>query len=108
MVSAWPMLQYDQTDLAGLYHANVAEPPLAVKFATQADPAESSLDELSPAQISTLRTVANVLAWTPNLSLRGMVEKDRSGFEFWLPIAILALLLAAVETFLGQWFSRSK
>jgi hypothetical protein len=37
-----------------------------------------------------------------------MVEKGRTGVEFWLPILILCLLLAAVETFLGQWFSRSK
>jgi hypothetical protein len=108
MVNAWPMLQFDQTDLAGVYDVNVADPPLALKFAAQPDPAESSLDELSPAQISTLKGVANVHDWSPEFSLKGLVEKDRSGLEFWLPIVIAALLVAAAETFLGQWFSRSK
>ncbi len=108
MVNSWPMLQYDQTDLAGVYEVNVADPPLALKFAAHANPAESSLDELSPAQIGTLRNAANVIAWTPDLSLRGVVERDRSGLEFWLPIVLVVLLLAVVETFLGQLFSQPK
>jgi hypothetical protein len=108
LVDAWPMLEHDQTDLAGVYEVSVVEPPLTLKFAAQADPSESSMDELSPAQISTLKDVANVLSWTPNFSLKGQVERERTGLEFWLPIVVLCLLLAAVETFLGQWFSRSK
>jgi hypothetical protein len=40
--------------------------------------------------------------------LRGIVERDRSGLEFWLPIVLLVLLLAVVETFLGQLFSQPK
>jgi len=66
------------------------------------------MDELSPSQLSTLKGVMSVTPWTANLSLRGMVEKDRTGLEFWLPVAVLALLIALVETFLGQWFSRSR
>jgi len=108
LVNGWPLLQYEQTDLAGVYDVNIADPPMNLKFAAQADASESSMDELSPAQLSTLKMVANVINWTPNLSLRGLVEKDRSGVEFWLPIVIIVLLLAALETFLGQWFSRAK
>ncbi len=108
MGGGWPLLQYDHTDLSGIYEASVVDPPLALKFAAQPDPGESSMDELSQAQIKTLKDVANVIPWTPNLSLRGMVEKDRSGLEFWLPIVIAALLVGVVETFLAQWFSRSK
>ncbi len=108
MVSDWPMMHYEQTDFAGVYDVNVVEPPLALKFAAQPEPAESSLEELSPAQITSLKTVANVIAWAPNVSLRNMVEKDRTGLEFWLPIVVAALLVAGLETFLGQWFSRSK
>jgi Aerotolerance regulator N-terminal/von Willebrand factor type A domain/CARDB len=104
----WPALHYDHTELAGVYEASVVDPPLTLRFAAQADPAESSLDEISPAQLSTLKNVATVIDWTPHLSLRNLVEKERSGIEFWLPIVIAALLLAAAETFLGQWFSRSK
>ncbi len=108
LVNGVPLLQYEQTDLAGVYDVNVADPPLALKFAAQPDASESSMEELSPAQINTLQSVANVLNWSPNFSLKGLVEKDRSGIEFWLPIVVLVLLLAALETFLGQWFSRAK
>ena len=108
LVNGWPLLQYEQTDLAGVYDVKIADPPLNLKFAAQPDSSESSLEELSPAQLSVLKNVANVITWTPSLSLRGMVEKDRSGIEFWLPILVVVLLLAAVETFLGQWFSRAK
>ena len=96
------------TDLAGLYDAKIADPTLTMKFAAQSDPGESSLDELSPAQLKTLKDVANVVVWTPNMSLKSLAEKGRTGLEFWLPIIIACLALAGVETFLGQWFSRSK
>ena len=86
----------------------MGEPPLKLRFAAHADPAESSLDELSPAQLGTLRDVANVLNWSPGLSLRNLVEKGRTGVEFWLPLLVFCLVLAGLETFLAQWFSRSK
>jgi len=108
MSGGQPVVQFEQTDLAGLYDAKIADPALALKFAVQSDPGESSLDELSPAQLATLKDVASVIAWTPNLSLKGLAEKSRTGLEFWLPIIIACLALAGVETFLGQWFSRSK
>ena len=108
MVNGWPAVQYDQTDFAGAFDVSVADPPLSLKFATQPDSAESSLEELSPAQLTTLKDVARVIPWTPNISLKGYAEKERSGLEFWLPIVVLVLVLAGVETFLGQWFSRSK
>lgn len=108
MVNQAALLQYDQTDFAGVYDVSVTDPPLALKFAAQAAAAESSLEALSEAQLKTLREVAQVVSWVPNLSLKNLVEKDRSGLEFWLPVALLALLVAAAETFLGQWFSRSK
>ena len=106
--NGWPTLQFEKTDVAGLYDAKLGDPGLAIKFAAQSDPGESSLDELSPAQLTTLRDVANIVPWSPNLSLRGLVEKGRTGVEFWLPIILACLALAGVETFLGQWFSRSK
>ena len=108
LVENWPVIQYAQTDWAGIYEATVSDPQLKLKFAAQADAAESGMEELSPAQLQTIRGVAQVINWAPNLSLRNLVEKERSGMEFWLPIALLALLVAAVETFLGQLFSRSK
>jgi hypothetical protein len=108
MANGWPTLQFEQTDLAGLYDAKLGDSAVSFKFAAQADPGESSLDELSPAQLGTVKEVANVVTWTPSLSLKGLVEKGRTGLEFWLPILMACLALAAVETLLGQWFSRSK
>jgi hypothetical protein len=103
-----PVLQYSQTDFAGVYEAAVLDPPLNLKFAAHANAAESSMDELSPAQLNTIRSVAQVVNWTPNLDLKGLVQKERTGLEFWLPLAILALLVAGAETFLAQLFSREK
>ena len=108
LVNGWPTVQFEHTELAGVYDAKVGEAGAVLKFAAQPDASESSLDELSPAQLATLKNVANVVPWTPNLSLRGMMERGRTGMEFWVPILLACLAIAAVETFLGQWFSRSK
>jgi hypothetical protein len=103
-----PMLQYSQTDHAGVYEAAVIDPPLTVKFAAQANSAESSMDELSLAQLNTIKSAAQVVQWVSNMDLKGLVQKDRTGLEFWLPIAVLALIVAGTETFLAQLFSREK
>jgi len=103
-----PMLQYDITDRAGVYEISIAEPPAVLKFATQPDPVESDLTEVTPDELRALGESARVIRWNPTLSLREMVEKERLGSEYWLPVALLAMLLAGLETFLAQYFSRSK
>jgi hypothetical protein len=103
-----PVLQYDQTDYAGLYEVKIADPAYELKFAAQPHASESSMDELTLGQVNNLKTSANVITWTPGFTLKGVAERDRSGFEFWLPIVIGALMVAGAETFLGQWFSREK
>ncbi len=108
MVDGWPTIEYDRTDFSGVYDVSTTDPPFDMKFATQPDPAESSLDELSSGQLSGLASAMDVVQWTPNTNLRAVLERGRSGVEFWLPIVIVALLLAGLETCLAQWFSRSK
>src|SRR5687767_5903954 len=108
LVNGSPVLQYDQTDYAGVYEVKVADPAYELKFAAQQHPSESSMDELTLAQVNNLKTAANVVAWTPGFTLKGFAERDRTGFEFWLPIVIGALMVPGAETFLGQWFSREK
>ena len=108
MVNGWPMLQYEGTDLSGIYEVAVGENRGAVRFAAQPDASESSLDELSSEQKKLLSTVAHVVDWAPNVSLKDQVQRERNGAEFWLPIVIIAMLIAGAETFLGQWFSRAK
>jgi hypothetical protein len=108
LVNGLSMLHYDATDMAGVYEVSIAEPPTVLKFATQPDPAESNLDEITADEQRALNEVAKVIRWSPTMSLKEMVEKERLGSEYWLPIALLAMLIAGLETFLAQYFSRSK
>jgi len=108
MVNGWPTLQYDGTDLSGIYEVAVGETRGALRFAAQPDAGESSLDELSSEQKKLLSASAHLVEWAPNISLKDQMQQARSGAEFWLPIVILALLIAGAETFLAQWFSRAK
>lgn len=108
MAGGWPAVRYDLTDLAGVYDATVPEPPLKLKFAAAADPAESSMDELAPEQRKMLDACAHVVEWGPKFSLREAVERQRTGLEFWLPVLLAALLAAAAETYLAYRFSQSK
>jgi hypothetical protein len=108
MVNGWPMLQYDGTDLSGIYDVAVGDTRGAIRFAAQPDANESSLDELSSEQKKLLSASAHVVEWAPNISLKSQVQFAQAGAEFWLPIVILAMLVAGAETFLGQWFSRPK
>ncbi|MFA6544242.1 MAG: BatA domain-containing protein [Limisphaerales bacterium] len=108
LVNGTPVLSYDATDRAGIYEVSIADPPTVIKFATQPDPSESNLSELPEDEVTALAQVAAVQRWSPALNLREWVEKARVGAEYWLPILILVLALAALETFLAQYFSRAK
>lgn len=102
--SGIPVLSYDNTTRAGIYSVSFAEPPLTEKFAVQSDPAESSLDQLSAAQLQGY--VANVVEWTPAFTRQ--IENGRGGAEFWLPLVVLGIAMGGLEMWLSQWFSRSK
>ncbi|MFM8471388.1 MAG: hypothetical protein ACKODH_15745, partial [Limisphaerales bacterium] len=108
LVNDTPVLTYEATDKAGIYEISIAEPATVLKFAVQPDPSESSMAELPSEEVSALGQVAAVQRWNPTLNLREWVEKARIGAEYWLPILILVLALAALETFLAQYFSRPK
>lgn len=108
LVNDTPVLTYEATDKAGIYEISIAEPATVLKFAAQPDPSESSMAELPAEEVTSLSQVAAVQRWNPTLNLREWVEKARVGAEFWLPILIAVLALAALETFLAQYFSRAK
>ena len=108
MVNGNPAVTYANTDQNGLYQISLDDPPTYLKFAAQSDPKESSLAELSEADLEEIRRVASITKWGPMVDLRQSVEQQRVGAEFWLPLAILVLLVAGSETFLAQYFSRSK
>lgn len=108
-VNGVPMLQFDATERAGVYEVRQGDDatPL-LRFATQADPVESNLQELSALDWKTFDGVAQVFHWTPGVSLRGQLQRERTGNEFWMAIALVALVAAVVETTLANQWSRSR
>jgi hypothetical protein len=108
MVEGNPGITYASTDQNGLYQVSLDDPPTYLKFAAQSDPNESSLADLSAADLEEIGRVAIVSRWSPLVDLRQTVERHRVGAEFWLPLVFLVLLIAGAETFLAQYFSRSK
>ena len=105
--NAIPTLQFDRTDYAGAYEVKLADAP-PVRFAAQPDAAESSLEPLGVEQYRQLDDVAHVIRWQPGASLKDDLASARLGTELWLPLAIIALVLAASEMVLAHWFSKSK
>src|SRR6185436_4282808 len=108
LVSDVAALRFEDTDVAGVYGFEVADPPLKEIFAVQSNSSESSLDALSPTQLQALGQVAHVVPWKPDLSFRDEVGQVQAGAEFWIPLVLLGIALAVAEIVLGQWFSRSK
>jgi len=109
LVNNAPLLRVDGNGAAGAYTISVATDPVTtLRFATQADPAESNLADISTDQEKALAEIANVVRWSPSVPLEQMVQKSRVGTELWLPLAMIALLIATSETFLAQWFGRPK
>ena len=104
-----PLLQFDVTDNAGVYEVRQGDDatPL-LRFAAQADPAESKLEDLPVADWKTFDGVAQVFRWAPGVSLRGALQHERTGNEFWMAMVLLVLLAAVAETTLGNQWSRSR
>jgi hypothetical protein len=105
LLDDFPTIRVDDIDRAGIYSVQIADPPLAEKFAAHANSAESSLEQLSANQLELLAQVADVTPWSPDLSFTGRME--HGGSEFWTPLVLVAIAVALAEGLLGQWFSRS-
>jgi hypothetical protein len=102
-----PTVVYDQTNLAGTYTLSI--PGRApVKFAVQADPEESNLTPITDAQRAQLAQYMDVKDFRDGTNLSESLTRSRVGKELWLPLAIVALLLAAGEMVLADWFSLPK
>jgi len=104
-----PLLEFDDTEVAGVYEARQGDDAIPLRrFAVQSDPAESRLEELSATDLKTFDGVAQVIRWSPETSLRGRLETERTGSEFWLPLVLLGLAVAVAETVLGNRWSVSR
>jgi hypothetical protein len=99
----------DDTYLAGGYEVRQGdEKQPFLRFALQADPEESKLAELSPAELTTLKSVAQVRRWTSAEDFRAQLNEEQTGLELWLPLALLGVVVAAGETVLGNRWSKAK
>ena len=104
-----PFIEQADTSLAGAYSASFTEDGSApVRFAAASDPAEGDLHELSIADLATLAPVAQIVRWTPKTDLRSQMQRERTGTELWLLLALAAVAFVFAETVLGNRFSRSK
>ena len=107
MLNGIPTLQFSQTDYAGAYDIRIGD-AAHIRFAAQSNPEESSLETLTVEQSKLLAEAAHVVNWQPGTPLRDELEEGRMGTPLWYPLALAALILAALETFLAHWFSKSK
>ena len=97
------------SDMAGGYGVAIAsEPPAALRFATQADPAESKLEAVPDSELKTLGAGTQVIHWTPETNMREALAVSGAGREFWTLFAALALGVACCETFVAGRFSAPK
>jgi hypothetical protein len=108
LVDGVPVLRFDDTGKAGPYEADIkTDPVTVVRFAVQSDPAESNLACLTQPQLDSIAAAAQLVHWAPGVPLTGEATGG-SGREWWLPIALLALLLACGEVLLAGTFSAPK
>jgi hypothetical protein len=104
-----PVIEYKDTDESGPYRASIAtDPPTTVYFAAQSDPSESNLTPFSADQLKSLGTVADLMKGNMDTSLTPKITSARTGKELWFPLLIAALVIATLETFLAQNFTKSK
>jgi hypothetical protein len=110
LVNGVPVVTYDNTDEAGAYQVSIAtNKPTNIVFAAQSDPAESNLTPFSADQLKSLGEVADVIKWNgQGETLKPQLTTARVGRELWLPLLIAALVLATLETFMAQNFTKSK
>ena len=109
VVESRAQFDFDDTDLAGSYEARLGDDATPFfRFATQGDRDESKLAELSESDLKSLASTAQIVHWTAATTFRNTLERERTGAEFWLPLAVLGLVVAVGETVLGNRWSRPK
>jgi hypothetical protein len=110
LVDHVPTVKWDQTNWAGVYSIEaggrtaqfgVQQTPL-----TSIDDSESNLTALSPEQLTRLGQSAHVVP--PGGALGDVAAREQAGTELGLGLVGAALLMAMLETFLAEWFSRPK
>jgi hypothetical protein len=105
-----PTLSFPDTEIAGAYNVDLAGKTL--KFAVQQRAStsmidsESSLNVLAPKDTQKLSQSADVVL--PGQPILEKVANERAGGEFWLPLIVIAIALATLETLVAHWFGLPK
>ncbi len=103
------IVEDENTSLGDAYAITIAgDPPVNLKFAAQPDKNESHLEELNETELHSLGEAAQLIQWSPAAPLDQSIRTARAGTELWAILAMIVLALAAIEPFLGNWFSQSK
>ncbi len=97
----------DPTERAGTYEAKIGDQP-PVLFAAQTDASESNLELITKDSQDQLAKSANVMSCRVDTDLAANLKQEQTGTELVFPLAVLLLMLAATESGLAMWFSRSK
>lgn len=100
-------LAFRNTLAAGAYEATI-DGQERVLFAVVPAPRELASPELTPAQLSQLRSAASVTDWKPGTAVDEIIAAGRVGTELWKVLLGAAMGLAVMEIMLAQRFSRSK
>lgn len=109
LINGLPTIRYDETDYSGIYNVMISgETTKNIRFAAQFDPSESDIVHLSKEKVNLISEDAKVVENRDISSLRQELEKNKYGIELWLPLALLALVMAMVEAGLAQYFSKTK
>lgn len=108
LIDGAAMLSFTATGRAGAYRVELDQAQSPMLFAAQRDPSESNLQQLTDEQIRALSERAQIVDWGDGETFSNRLATARTGTELWLPLAVLVLLMAVVETFIAQWFSRSR
>lgn len=107
--SGHSVLEFDETTRSGTYRVvRPGESATVAQFAASMEGAESDLTDISQETRAELERMGQVIDWIPGMDLRSVFDRERVGVELWLPLVIAVLVLAALEVWLAQAFSRSK
>jgi hypothetical protein len=102
-----PTVTFSETQRAGEYDISVGD-AVNAKYAVQADKNESDLRSISDTQHSQLAALADVVDYKAGGNVGKSLVAQRIGTEIWFPFAVAAMILATMETFLADWFSKAK
>jgi hypothetical protein len=100
------VLQFKDTDQAGVYEFQMKGGTEKRLFAVRHDPRESDLRKITDADLPL--PASSIVHWKWDSDFANQVRAARKGAEYWLLILLAVFALVGLETYLAQKFSQSK